>query len=565
MLITLATSRAGELMSRPLGYASSKVRKAIEMVTDEYARSALDFLASQSDVTQFRTFHTAGCTQGFFYGNPNLVIASWIGLPLHGTDFGWGKEIHVGPGALGFDGKGFIIPGHDEDGSLGTYTVKPAESTPKMHLPISEFDQFMALHATLIYFYRPDNSNPFSVASAIETLKNSLSQVLVHFYPLAGRLHWTGNGGRVELHCNAMGALLYEAETDAKIDDFGDFRPTPELRALIPSVDYTSPIHELPLFLVQLTKLSCGGISLGLAISHIIVDGTSAFHFIAEWARIARGEPLDKVPFLDRTVLLARDPPTPPRFDHAEFSPPPLLIGQSDNNEEKNKETTVAMLHLSKTQVEILKNMANVNRAADIRAYSRYEAVAGHLWRCACKARKLESEQLTRLRVAVNFRNRLRPPLPPGYFGNAILITAATSRAGELVSKPLGYASCRVREASEMVTDEYTRSALDFAASQLDVTRFRISHTGGYTQGLSYGNPNIGITSWIGLPIYGADFGWGKEIHMGTGVLEYDGRSFILPGPDEDGSLLIALRLQVAHMDAFKKFFHELGLYEGFF
>uniref|UniRef100_A0A5B7AUE2 Putative spermidine hydroxycinnamoyl transferase-like n=1 Tax=Davidia involucrata TaxID=16924 RepID=A0A5B7AUE2_DAVIN len=440
----------------------------------------------------------------------------------------------------------------------GCYTVKPAATTPKIRLPVSDCDQVNAItHTVTVYFYRPTS---FSFPLAIQTLKNSLSQALVHFYPLAGRLHWSGSGGsRLALECNAVGALLYEAETDAKIDDFGDFRPTPELRALIPSVDYssTSPIHELPLLLVQLTKLSCGGVSLGLALSHIIIDGASALHFIAEWARIARGEPLDMLPFLDRTLLLAGDPPTPPRFDHAEFSPPPLLIGQSDNTEERKKETTVTILHLSKNHVEKLKNTANDGRASGVRAYSRYEVVAGHLWRCACKARRHESEQITKVRVAVNIRDRMRPPLPQGYFGNAVLTPLTMSRAGELVSRPLGYASSRVREAVEMITDEYARSSLDFIRSQPDVTQFRTFNTAGCTRGAFFGNPNLEITSWVGLPVYGTDFGWGKEIYMGPGALGYEGKCIVLSGHDEDGSLVIALRLQVAHMEAFKMFFYE--------
>ncbi|KAA8522844.1 hypothetical protein F0562_009267 [Nyssa sinensis] len=428
-----------------------------------------------------------------------------------------------------------------------------------MRLPISDSDQFMPItHAPTIYLYRPTSS--FSVASAIETLKNSLRQALVHFYPLAGRLHWTGDGGRLELECNSMGAQLYEAETDAKIDDFGDFRPTPELRALIPSVDYTSPIHELPLLLVQLTKLSWGGISLGVAISHIIVDGTSALHFIGEWARIARGETLDIEPFLDRTVLLAENPRRPPRFDHAEFSDAPLLIGESDDKEERKKETSVAMLHLSKEHVEKIKKMANDGGGGsdNIRGYSKYEAVAGHVWKCASKARKHEREQLTQLRTAVNIRNRMRPPLPQGYFGNAIVIAVATSPAGELVSRPLSYAAGRVREAIEMITDEYARSALDFVASQSNVGRFRSFHTAGAgcNQGFFYGNPNLAVTSWIGLPTHGTDFGWGKEIHMGPGTLGFDGKCFILSGRDEGGSVLVALKLQT-HMEAFKKFFYQ--------
>lgn len=79
----------------------------------------------------------------------------------------------------------------------------------------------------------------------------------------------------------------------------------------------------------------------------------------------------------------------------------------------------------------------------------------------------------------------------------------------------------------------------------------------GSTQGAFLGNPNIAITSWIGLPLFGVDFGWGKEIYMGPGAIGHDGKSFILPSRDEDGSFDVPIRLQVEHMDAFKKYFYE--------
>ncbi|KAL7237641.1 hypothetical protein ACSBR2_003862 [Camellia fascicularis] len=234
-----------------------------------------------------------------------------------------------------------------------------------------------------------------------------------------------------------------------------------------------------------------------------MIDGLSLSHFISTWAKFACGEPLDVLPFLDRTSLLARDPPIPPQFNHERFNPPPLLIGGSDNQEERSKETTVAMFHL------------------------------------------------------INFRNRMLPPLPQGYFGLAILRIAASSQSGELMTRPLGHASSKIREAVEMVIDDYVRSAIDLVKVQPDLTRFKTYHTVGSTQGHFYGNPNIEITSWIGLPLKNVDFGWGKEIYMGPATVAFDGKCFIFSGRDGDGSLTIAMRLQVAHMDALKEFFYK--------
>ncbi|XP_057491472.1 spermidine hydroxycinnamoyl transferase-like [Actinidia eriantha] len=225
-----------------------------------------------------------------------------------------------------------------------SYTIKPVEPTPTSGICISDCDQDKPVtHASFIYFYQAP-SNGISFQSVLETLKVSLGKTLVYFYPLAGRLYWIDrDDGRVELKCNSEGTPFYEAEWDTNIADLGDFCPNKELRALVPAMDYRRPLQELPLLLVQVTKFSCGGISIGMAVCHIMADGTSMSHFMRSWAKIARGEKLDVLPFLDRTALLGRDPPVaPPCFHHERFVPPPLLIGQSDSNEEQNKETTVA-------------------------------------------------------------------------------------------------------------------------------------------------------------------------------------------------------------------------------
>ena len=90
-----------------------------------------------------------------------------------------------------------------------------------------------------------------------------------------------------------------------------------------------------------------------------------------------------------------------------------------------------------------------------------------------------------------------------------------------------------------------------------DLSPFQDFHAPKSKEGPFYGNPNIGIISWLTLPIYGLDFGWGNEIYMGPGTHDSDGDCLMLPGPLNDGSIKVAICLQVAHMNEVKKYFYE--------
>lgn len=151
--------------------------------------------------------------------------------------------------------------------------VIPSEPTPSGILHLSESDQAAQWTNTpVIHIYKPNNN---IIPSSFKKTKNALSRALVHFYPLAGRLHWK-EGGQLELDCNAMGVQVLEAYADAKLDELGDFAPTGVVEDLVPKIDYTTPIEEWPLLLAQLTRFSCGGICVGTAVSHTMADGLSA-------------------------------------------------------------------------------------------------------------------------------------------------------------------------------------------------------------------------------------------------------------------------------------------------
>ncbi|KAI3956476.1 hypothetical protein MKX01_016889 [Papaver californicum] len=426
--------------------------------------------------------------------------------------------------------------------------VRPAEETPRRGLWNANVDLVVPrMHTPSVYFYRPNGSSNFFDCTV---LKEALSKVLVPFYPMGGRLK-RDEDGRIEIDCNGEGVLLVEAETTSVIDDFGDFAPTLELRQLIPTVDYSGDISSYPLLVLQVTHFKCGGVSLGVGMQHHVADGASGLHFINTWSDMARGLDLTIPPFIDRTLLRARDPPTP-AFHHIEYQPPPPMKTPSHSPNSQpalGTSTSVAIFKITRDQLNTLKSKSKEGENITVN-YSSYEMLSSHVWRSVCRARDLPDDQETKLYIATDGRSRLRPTLPPGYFGNVIFTTTPIAVSGELDSKPLTYAAGRIHDALLRMDNEYLRSALDYLELQPDLTALvRGAHT--------FRCPNIGITSWARLGIHDADFGWGRPIFMGPGGIAFEGLAFMLPSPVNDGSLSLAISLQSDHMKRFEKILYD--------
>ncbi|KAH7859812.1 hypothetical protein Vadar_005768 [Vaccinium darrowii] len=104
--------------------------------------------------------------------------------------------------------------------------VKPAKETPKHILRSSNLD-----------------------------LLEALSNCLVVFYPVAGRLRRRDDGGSkgggFDIDCNGKGVLFVEAEAEGVTDDFSDFAPCLEIKQLIPTVDCSDQSFSFPLLLLQ--------------------------------------------------------------------------------------------------------------------------------------------------------------------------------------------------------------------------------------------------------------------------------------------------------------------------
>jgi shikimate O-hydroxycinnamoyltransferase len=282
---------------------------------------------------------------------------------------------------------------------------------------------------------------------------------------------------------------------------------------------------------------------------HHVADGFSGLHFVNTWSDMSRGLDLTIPPFIDgRTLLRAHDPPKP-AFRHVEYEPAPPMKTPVQSTKSGPDNTIVSMFRITRDQLNALK--AKCKEDGNTVNYSSYEMLSGHVWRCTCKARELPDDQETKLYIATDGRSRLRPPLPPGYFGNVIFTATPMALAGDLQSKPTWYAASRIHHALKRMDNDYLRSALDYLELQPDLSALvRGAHT--------FRCPNLGITSWIRLPIHDADFGWGRPIFMGPGGIPYEGLSFMIPSPTNDGGLSVAIALQSEHMKVFETLLYEI-------
>ncbi|THU66352.1 hypothetical protein C4D60_Mb05t13240 [Musa balbisiana] len=396
--------------------------------------------------------------------------------------------------------------------------VRPAEPTPRRQLWNSNLDLVVPrFHTPSVYFYRPDGSADFFDAAV---MRDALARALVLFYPMAGRLG-RDEDGRIEIDCDGQGVLFVEADTDASVDDFGDFAPTMELKQLIPKVDYTDDISAFPLLVLQVTYFKCGGVSLGVGMQHHVADGFSGLHFINSWSDVARGVGIAVRPFIDRTLLRARDPPTP-SYPHVEYQPappmknaPPATTSPPINSAKAAgaAATAVSIFKLTRAQLNLLKS-----KAAPGGAYSTYALLAAHVWRCVCVARDLPPDQPTKMYIATDGRQRLRPKLPEGYFGNVIFTATPVALAGEVAAAGGGPAPAAGTIQESLASDDTStcgrrwttwRCKADLVALVAGRPHVRC--------------PNIGLTTGYGCPSTTPTSGGGGRCSWGPAGIAYEG------------------------------------------
>eukprot|EP00253_Pinus_taeda_P008426 PITA_08426 len=413
--------------------------------------------------------------------------------------------------------------------------VAPSRPTPEEFLYLSNIDDqpTLRLHLPIVQFYLFDPSKRGEDPTRV--IREGLANVLVIYYPFAGRVREAA-AGKLVLESTGEGVLFVEADGDFALEELGDLLPSfPCWQDLIYDVPDTLTITNSPLLLIQVTRLKCGGFIFAVTFNHTIADGLGFVQFMNALAEMVKGATGPSVlPVWKRENLRPQANPVV-KLPHYEYD----QIENRDGKMVAPNELIHNSFFFGHKQIESLKRQAKGQAK-----YSTFEVLSAFLWRLRTKAFQLHAEQEVRFIFPVNIRKKLHPPLPGGFYGNAISLACTRTTAEELTNKPLSFAVKLINESKTAVNDEYIRSAIDLMEQK------------GRPHCTVVGSFFVSDSTKIGFR--NVDFGWGRAAYGGPargGVGAVPGLiSFLISHRNESGveGIVVPICLPSATMRRFE-------------
>lgn len=397
-------------------------------------------------------------------------------------------------------------------------------------IPLSSSDLVVpTVHVEVVYAF--ESCSALS-AAAPTALEDALRHVLVEYREWAGRLGRDAATDRPAIELTDDGVVFLEAIADGALRDLFPFDPSPQLLELVPPNRGATE-----LLLVQVTTFECRGMTVGVARHHQVADGEAASQFMSAWAAACINSNLPVAPVLhDRSFLMPREKPSP-IFDHDEYKKPNKQLDKQPPSEGCILPPLVRKkLHFNREALANIKaSVVTKDQSGEEHGYTTFETLTAHLWRSVTKARGLTGAIATRSLIAANGRRRFRPPMPENYFGNCIFHACPTTTVSRLLDEPLSFAASLVHSSIRRIDNEYMRSAMDFVEQERrnPVARSRSSVL----------SPNLSVTSWVQLPLYKLDFGWGTPVFAGPPFVPFEGLVLLVPSYTNDGSIDVLIAL----------------------
>lgn len=373
--------------------------------------------------------------------------------------------------------------------------IKPSSPTPN-HLrkhELSFLDQIATpIFMPMLLFYPATNYGYDNDKTTLSTsrVKQSLSETLTQFYPLAGRIM-----DNALVDCNDQGTPFVEARVKCLLSDVISQPDPNQLNKLLPCeldnvVDFV--------LAVQANIFDCGGMAIGVCISHKIADALSLVMFLNSWASISREDNCNY---------------TAPTFDLATFFPPRSISGFKPGTGITRENIVTKRFVFSAYTVASLR--AKYTTLATDRRPTRIEALSAFVWSrfLASTQGKPNPDTLYKVLHAVNLRTRMDPPLSEHHFGNVSRFATATTSFEEGDEECYGFVG-QMRDAIKTVDGEYMKKIIEGTAHVNFLKQRAEEFLKGEVVSFSF-------TSLCRFPLYETDFGWGKPIWVGSASLTF--------------------------------------------
>uniref|UniRef100_A0A0D9W2A8 Uncharacterized protein n=1 Tax=Leersia perrieri TaxID=77586 RepID=A0A0D9W2A8_9ORYZ len=408
-------------------------------------------------------------------------------------------------------------------------STKPA--SPAGDVILSSFDKALAF-APFTSFHVFTNA----IADPAMTIKRALSQALLYYYPIAGRLTGGGSGKRLRISCTGDGVAFVAATANCSLADVKLLDPpfASILREL--AVDYPAEgCREVdPLMLMQVTEFACGGFVVGVTWNHAVADGVGIAQFLTAVGDLARG--------------ITRPSVFPVSCGDASLPEIPPLVAAIEKTMMRLENKNFAYLDITIPSMVIARVKAEF--AGGEPCCTVFEAVTAVLWRSRTRAVVSDPDAPAPLVFAANVRRHVG--VKEGYYGNCVTSQVAVPTSGAVANSDVADVVRLIRRAKEKIPLQFKSN------NSGDVDDDGMDGDGMDQRELSvlFGYNALYVASWRNIGFEAPDFGGGRAARVMCHVEPTAVPSCVacLPRDDSDGgggASVLSLCVRDEHVDAF--------------
>lgn len=436
-----------------------------------------------------------------------------------------------------------------------------AEAAAEQTLPLTFFDivwlHFHPIHRLLFYQF-PCSKSHF-LQTIVPNFKQSLSQTLSRFFPLAGSLIYPLNSEKIpEIRYVPGDSVPVTVAESGEAHDFNHLignhpRVADEFYAFFPDLpppetEPDSEFEKIALFTAQITLFPDKGVCVGFNNHHIVGDASSIVRFIKAWSSVAKfgrdflTSSSDSLPLYDRSVV---------------SDPSGLMLNHYWNQMKSTKIQSLPLKFpinkvrstyiLQKREIQKLRDFVQ-SKKPHLTHLSPFTITAAYVWTCLVKSaaesgEEVDADEPEYFAFAVDSRQRMDPPVPAAYFGNCVGMAKVESTHAELKGND-GFVT-----AVELIGDVISNKVNKKGELLRDADEWLVKF------GALIGKRLFGVAGSPKFDLYEADFGWGKAEKYEAVSIDGDGSMSLCKSRESESGLEIGVSLSEKKMDAFANIF----------